>query len=78
MATTRKSATADAPVIRDKYYEILVDAILGSTEHVNESSPFQYAKLEGTVSSADLRAAGVDIDWQLKIGALREVGYVPV
>lgn len=74
MATIRDKKVS----IENKYYEVLNDAILGSIEHVNESSPFQYAKLEGTVSSADLRAAGVDIEWQIKIGALREVGYVPL
>lgn len=74
MATTK----VIKPQAQSKMYAVLVDAILGCTEHVNEAQPNNYRVLQGNVSEADLVAAGVDIAWQLKIGAIEELGFIPV
>lgn len=66
--------------VQVKYYRVMVDAILGADQPADgEASPYQFRPLRDEfVSSADLIAAQVDIAWQLKIGALEELGYIPV
>ena len=62
--------------IASKYYEVLSDGILGAMQpSEGEATPNQFHVLKGRVSGADLIAAGVDIEWQLKIGYIEELGY---
>lgn len=74
-AQTKKKAP-----VQVKYYRVMVDAILGADQPAEgEASPFQFRPIKDEfVTSADLIAAGVDIAWQLKVGALEELGYVPI
>ncbi len=62
---------------QSKLYQVLNDGILGAVQSTDaEALPHQYNVLKGQVTSADLVAAGVDINWQLQIGNLEELGYV--
>jgi len=64
--------------VQAKYYEVLNDGILGAVQPAEgEAAPHQFNVLKGRVTGADLIAAGVDINWQIKIGNLEELGYVP-
>jgi hypothetical protein len=72
------AAAQKKPDISAKYYTVLVDAILGAHQPEDaEAQPHQWRVLKGNVTGADLIAAGVDIGWQLRIGALEELGYAP-
>lgn len=86
MATNRNDDTTVTPApaakkakpVQNKYYEVLVDAILGSTINDGESQPNNWRNLKGVVSSADLIAAGADIAWLLKTDQIQETRYVPI
>ena len=69
MARPKKVITLD---ISAKYYEVLTDGILGSIEHINESTPQQLKVLKGRVTGADLVAAGCDIEWLVSTGQITE------
>jgi hypothetical protein len=64
--------------VQSKIYLVLNDGILGAVQPAEgEATPSQFSVLKGQVTGADLVAAGVDIAWQIKIGNLEELGYVP-
>lgn len=66
--------------IEEKYYRVMVDAILGADQPSDgEAPPQNFRPLKNEfVTSSELIAAGVDVKWQLKIGALEELGYIPI
>ena len=69
---------AQKSVVKSKIYMVLNDGILGAKQpESSEAAPHQFALLKGQVTGADLIAAGVDIEWQLSIHNLEELGYVP-
>ncbi len=73
MAPVKKSSQ-----FQSKLYVVLNDGILGATQpDQGEAAPHQFHVLKGQVTGADLIAAQVDVEWQLKIGNLEELGYVP-
>lgn len=63
------------------YYRVLNDGILGAKPTEQEARPDDFLVLKGDdngiISASDLRAAGVDIDFQVKAGTLVEVDYIP-
>lgn len=73
------AAKKKAP-IQEKYYRVMVDAILGADQPADgEAPPQNFRPLKNEfVTSSELIAAGVDIKWQLRTGALEELGYVPI
>jgi hypothetical protein len=74
MAPAKKVVT---PEVQAKYYNVLVDAILGGVNGDAEARPEQYRILKGQVSGADLVAAGADIEWLLRSGQIEELGWAP-
>jgi hypothetical protein len=75
MAPPKKVITSQA---QSKIYQVINDGILGASQpSEGEAAPHQWQVLKGQVTGADLVAAGVDIAWQISIGNLQELGYVP-
>lgn len=77
MAPVVRKPKPEPVVVQDKYYEVLVDQILGSTTSEGEGNPSTFKPLSGRVTSADLKAAHCDIAWLLKTEQIVELGYAP-
>lgn len=75
MAVKKKVTATD----REKWYQVTNDGILGAHQpETGEAAPHQFAVLKDVVSHKQLVDAGVDVAFQLKIGVLEPLGYVPI